>query len=103
MFYSSALWHFFRIFSYNADHFSTLLLTMQKNMPRCCLQCRSFFSVVFSNSEKYSNFSSCVFFHVVADNADYFSALWTTARKNYLRCCLQCGKMVIVVGNNAEK
>jgi hypothetical protein len=73
MFYFSALWQFFCVVAYNAEHFSALLPTTQKNVPRCCLQCQSFFRVVAA--EKCSNFSSCVFFRVVADNADYFSAL----------------------------
>ena len=103
MFYCSALWQFFCVVAYNAEHFSALLPTTQKNVPRCCLQRQSFFRVVGNNAEKCSNFSSCVFFRVVADNADYFSALQTTAWKNYLRCCLQRGKMISVVGNNAEK
>ena len=103
MFYCSALWQFFCVVAYNAEHFSALLPTTQKNVPRCCLQRQSFFRVVGNNAEKCSNFSSCVFFRVVADNADYFSALQTTAQKNYLRCCLQRGKMISVVGNNAEK
>ena len=103
MFYCSVLWQFFCVVAYNAEHFSALLPTTQKNVTRCCLQRQSFFRVVGNNAEKCSNFSSCVFFRVVADNADYFSALQTTAWKNYLRCCLQRGKMISVVGNNAEK
>jgi hypothetical protein len=75
MFYCSALWQFFCVVAYNAEHFSALLPTTQKNVPRCCLQRLSFFRVVGNNAEKCSNFSSCVFFRVVADNADYFSAL----------------------------
>jgi hypothetical protein len=99
MFYCSALWKFFCVVAYNAEHFSALLPTMQKNVPRCCLQRQSFFRVVGNNAEKCSNFSSCVFFRVVADNADYFfffhvvdhsmeklSALLPTTWKNDQRC-----------------
>jgi hypothetical protein len=69
------LWQFFCVVAYNAKHFSALLPTAQKNGPRCCLQRHSFYRVVGNNAEKSSNFSSCVFFRVVADNPDYFSAL----------------------------
>jgi hypothetical protein len=79
-----------------------LLPTVHKNVPCCCLQRRSFFRIVGNNAEKCSNFSSCVFFPLIANNADYFSALWTTAQKNYLRCCLQHGKMVRVLGTTQE-
>jgi hypothetical protein len=75
MFYSSALWQFFCVVAYNAEQFSALLPTTQKNVPHCCLQRQSFFRVEGNNAEKCSNFSSCVFFRVVADNANYFSAL----------------------------
>jgi hypothetical protein len=102
MFYCSALRQFFSVVVYNAEHFSALSPTTQKNVPRCCLQCQSFFCVVGNNAENCSNLSSCVFFWVVAHNADHFSALGTTAQKNYLRWCLPHGKMVSVVDNNAE-
>jgi hypothetical protein len=72
----------FHVVAYNANHFSALLLTTQK---------RALISVHVCCSV------------VVANNADYFSALWTTALKTCLRCCLQHGKMVSVVGSNAEK
>ncbi len=42
-------------------------------------------------------------FFLVAYNADYFSALWTTAQQNDLHCCLQRGKMVSIVSKNVEK
>ncbi len=103
MFYCSVLWQFFGVVAYNAKHFSALLPTTQKKVPRCCLQRQSFFRVVGNNTEKCSNFSLCVFFYIVADNAVYFSALYTATRKNYLCCCLQYGKMVSIVGNNVEK
>jgi hypothetical protein len=75
MFYCSVLWQFFGVVAYNAEHFSALLPTTQKKVPRCCLQRQSFFRVVSNNTEKCSNFSLCVFFYIVADNAVYFSAL----------------------------
>jgi hypothetical protein len=75
MLYFSALWQFFRIVAYNAEHFSALLPTMQKNVPLCCLLRRSFFHIVGNNAEKCSNFSSCVFFRVVAHNALFFCAV----------------------------
>jgi hypothetical protein len=92
MFYCSALWQFFCVVAYNAEHFSVLLPTTQKNVPRCCLQRQSFFRVVGNNAEKCSNFSSCVFFRVVADNADFFP-----------RCRPQHGKIICVVAYNVEK
>jgi hypothetical protein len=79
---------------------------MKKNVPGYYLQCRLlvFFSrVVGNNVEKCSNFSSCVFFRIVTHNADHFSALWTSTRKNFRRCCLHCGKIIGIVGNNVEK
>ncbi len=81
MFYFSALRQFFSVVVYNAAHFSALSPTTQKNVPRCCLQCRSFFCVVGNNAEKCSNFSSCVFFRVVAHNTNNFSALRQQHRK----------------------
>ncbi len=92
MFYCSALWQFFCIVAYNAEHFSALLPTTQKNVPRCCLQRKSLFRIVGNNAEKCSNFSWCVFFRVVADNADYFP-----------RCRPQHGKIIWVVAYNVEK
>jgi hypothetical protein len=41
-------------------------------------------------------------FCVVVYNADNFSALWTKARKNDRHYCLNSGKIISVVDNNAE-
>ncbi len=103
MLYCSVLWQFFRVVVHKAEHFFALLPTTWKNVPRCCLQCQQFFRVVGNHAENCSNFSSCVFFHVVVHNVDNFFALWTTAWKNDQRCYLHCGKMVGIIGNNAEK
>jgi hypothetical protein len=69
--------------AYNANNFSPLLPTTWIS--------------------KYSNFTSCVFFCIVAYNADNFAALSTTARKNDRRCCLHSRKIIGVVAKNAEK
>jgi hypothetical protein len=63
------------VVAYNGDHFL-----------RCCIQCR-----------KVSKFQSCVFFCIVAYNADNFYVLWTTARKNDWLCCLHSGNFISVV------
>jgi hypothetical protein len=81
MFYCCVLWQFFHIVAYNAEHFSALLPTTQKNVPRYYLQRQSFFRIVGNNAEKCFNFSSCVFFGVVADNTDYFSPFGPQYRK----------------------
>jgi hypothetical protein len=83
MFYCSALWQCFRVVAYTAKNFSALLPTTQENVPRCCLQRRSFFRIVGNNTEKCSNFSSCMFFCVVP-----------TTWKNGQRCWQQRGKML---------
>jgi hypothetical protein len=90
-------------YAYNPEHFSALLLTTQKNVPHCFLQHRSFFRVVGNNMEKCSNFSSCVFFHVVAHNADYFPVLWTTAPNIICVVAYNVEKYISIVGNNVEK
>jgi hypothetical protein len=99
MLYFSALWQFLLVVAYNAEHFSALLPTMQKNFPSLCLLRRPFFHVIGNNAEKCSDFSSCVFFRVVAHNAlsfrvvdhsmEILSALLPTTWKNGQRCWQQ--------------
>jgi hypothetical protein len=85
------------------SNYFALLLTTAKIFQRCCPQRRKIINVVAYNAEKYSNFSSCVLFCVVAYNADSFSTLWATARKNDCCCCLHSGKIIGIVANNAVK
>jgi hypothetical protein len=66
--------------------------TAQNNVPRCCLQRRSFFCVLGNNAEKCSIISSCVFFRVVDIYADFFP-----------RCRPQHRKIICVVVHNMEK
>jgi hypothetical protein len=100
---------------------SVLLLSFVAYLPHCCPQRRTFFRVVAHNAEKCStllpttviifphcrqqrrkcsNSGSCMFICAVAHNAGYFSALWTTVRKNDNEIH---HRMVAVVYNNAEK
>ncbi len=83
---------FFRTVGKNADCFSAMLSTTQKNY-RCCgqqpekhtgIEIRAVFRVVISNTE---NDRRCrqqhgTFFHVVGNHAEKFSALWAATRKN---------------------
>ncbi len=71
MLYCFALWLLFRIVAHNVKHFSALLPTMQKNV-----QLRKFFRVVGNNAGKWSRFSSCVFFSIVAPTAKKWSTLF---------------------------
>ncbi len=80
--YHSAFWQFFHVVAYNAEHFSVLLPTTQKNVPHCCLQCWSFFRVVGNNVEK-----AVISVHVC------FSVLLPTMQFFVLCCWQQCGKI----------
>ncbi len=92
MFYCSALWQFFCVVAYNAEHLSALLPTTQKNVPRCCLQHQSFFRVVGNNAE-----SAPISVYVC------FSALLPTTQIIFPRCRPQHGKIICVVAYNVEK
>jgi hypothetical protein len=92
MFYCSALWQFFCIVTNNAKYFSPLLHTPSKNVPRCCLQYRSFFRFVATTRK-----SALISVHVC------FSALLPTTLTNFLDCGPQHGKMIGVVASTVEK
>jgi hypothetical protein len=92
MFYFSVLWQFFHIVAYNAEHFSALLPTTQKKVPRVAYN-GDHFSTLWATTQK----SALLSVHV------WFSALLPTRQISFLHCEPQHRNIICVDAYNVEK